>query len=251
MTYIGGSVVFQFDPIDSAEGAFFIGGSVQVGPLVYFIYRSGFCRTDGVTIQHIGDGKVDRHFWNRVESIGNAQYRVFAAYDHVRRLVYWLYPSSGAGTTPDSMLIYHTEANRWARASFSGYLPLTAPGGIINSRSVLKGFNSTPKLVTFDGAPGTATIITGEAELNPGGHAFVQGVKPLVDVTANAVTAALGSRNDQSSSVSYTSEITANSRSGFCNFRSDARYHRARLTIAGTFNAAQGLEYEAVPSGYT
>jgi hypothetical protein len=79
----------------------------------------------------------------------------------------------------------------------------------------------------------------------------MQGIKPLVDVTLNAVTVAIGTRNDRSSSVSYTSETTANSRSGFANFRSEARYHRARLTITGTFNAAQGLEYEAVPSGYT
>jgi hypothetical protein len=51
--------------------------------------------------------------------------------------------------------------------------------------------------------------------------------------------------------VTYTAESTANSRSGFCDFRSEARYHRARVTITGTFNAAQGIEVDAVWSGAT
>lgn len=111
-----------------------------------------------------------------------------------------------------------------------------------------RGFKSGV-LSTFTGTPGTATIETGDVEATLGRKTFVAGVKPLVDVTANAVTAAIGYRDDLQASVTYTSEVTANSRSGFCDFRVEARYQRIRLKIAGTFNAAQGVEPIWKPGG--
>jgi hypothetical protein len=48
---------------------------------------------------------------------------------------------------------------------------------------------------------------------------------------------------------SYSTEATANSRTGFANMRSDAKYHRIRETITGNFKKATGLEFNANPSG--
>jgi hypothetical protein len=106
-------------------------------------------------------------------------------------------------------------------------------------------------MCTFTGTPGTAVIEMGESEATPGGRSFVRGVRPFIDVTANAVTVAIGHRDHPQASVTYTSEVTANSRSGVCGFRNDARYQRVRLTIAGTFNSAQAVDVDAVPSGKT
>jgi hypothetical protein len=107
------------------------------------------------------------------------------------------------------------------------------------------------RLATFTGTPGTAILETGESEGNIGGMMFVRGVRPLVDVTVNAVTIAIGYRNDQNSTPTYTSEVTANSRSGECNFRNEARFQRVRMTVTGTFNSAQGVGVDAIPSGGT
>lgn len=99
------------------------------------------------------------------------------------------------------------------------------------------------------GTPGTAIIETGEVEGTTGKNSFVSGVKPLVDATTGAVTVAVGYRSDLQSSPTYTSETSANSRTGFCDFRNVAKYQRVRVTYTATFNAAQGIEHRAFPSG--
>lgn len=99
----------------------------------------------------------------------------------------------------------------------------------------------------FGGTPGTAVIETGEAEGNPGAMTYVSGVKPKLD--SAAVTVSVGTRDDLSASVTYTSETAVNTRSGFADFRLTARYQRARLTITGSFNAAQGLDIDFKPAG--
>lgn len=105
-------------------------------------------------------------------------------------------------------------------------------------------------LATFTGAHGTAIIETGESEANVGQRTFIHSVRAFVDVTANAITGAIGYRNNTQESVTYTSETTANSRSGEMNFRVDARFERVRFTITGTFNAAQGIDVDGVASGW-
>lgn len=92
----------------------------------------------------------------------------------------------------------------------------------------------------FGGAPGTAIIETGEVEGNENGRTYLSGIKPLVDTSS--VTVAVGTRSDQASAVTYTSEVTPTTRTGIADFRSDAKYHRVRLTITGTFTAALGIQ---------
>lgn len=114
-----------------------------------------------------------------------------------------------------------------------------------------RAFTTVGRLSTFTGTPGAAVLETGEMELNEGGRAFLDAVKPHVESsgTAPAVTVAIGYRDDLSASQTYTSEASANSRTGFANFRVDSKYARIRTTITGTFEKATGLEFNAVPSG--
>jgi hypothetical protein len=249
MTYVGGDVVFQFDEVDSSPGigAFFPNATIQVGGLVYFISPSGFFVTDGTQVVPIGNGVVDRFFWGNVSS-STGLYRVTVGHDPQKKLIYWGYAlSNSLDGVPQRVLIYNYVEKRWSVATQSLNALVSPPPFRIQTG--LSAFNTSGKYSTFSGAPPGAVMTSGEIEGNPGGYTYVSGIKPLVDVTVNAVTAALGTRSDQSSSVTYTSEVTANSRSGFCDFRSEARYHRARLTIAGTFNAAQGFEYDAEQAG--
>lgn len=257
MTYVGPPVVFQFDRLSDKVGAYFPNAVVSVLPLVYFMSGSGFFVTDGVTIKEIGKDKVSRTIYRDFSQSAtfDALGRVYGAYDGTRKLIYWAYRSASASTlSDDKIIVYNVAEDRFSRATDSVYTLFT---GLYTSSTVYPnegppyGFQSAFTLGSFSGAPGSAVLTTGETEPNPGGFTRIGGIKPLVDVTANAVTAALGTRNDRSSSVTFTSEITANARSGMCDFRSEARYHRARLTIAGTFNAAQGLEYRSTPSGFT
>jgi hypothetical protein len=250
VTYVGGNLVFQFDNYEAERGAFFLNATIQVSGLTYFVSDKGFFVTDGTTVRDIGTKKVTQTFLNEVDLTYYA--RMTVALDVQRNLIYWSYPTTSATNgRPNRLLIYNFAEDRWSRANQECHVLFR--GGVIAGTSsdttFPQGFLSSYTVASFSGTPGSAILTTGEAEFNAGGRSFVSGVKPLVDVTANAVTVALGTRSDQQASPSFTSEVTANSRSGFCDFRSDARYHRARLTLAGTFNACQGLEIRAVQSG--
>lgn len=250
MTYANSAVVFDFSVIHRGPGPIGFNAWVQRGSLTYYASAAGFFMCDGVQSAPIGNGKVDRYFLSRVD--GSNLNRVYAEIDYTRRLIYWTLPKATDATRGDAeeMLVYNYQDNRWSHV-FNTVRLFIRGGEGLSAQVPIAAFSHTNKYVEFSGAPGTAIFTTAETEPNPGGFSRMQGVKPLVDVTANAVTVALGTRNDRSSAVTYTSEITANARSGMANFRSEARYHRARLTIVGTFNAAQGLEYQAAPSGFT
>lgn len=251
MTYIGGSTVFQFDMIDNVNGTPQGKSVVQVGDLCYFGNETGFFVTDGVTVKDISKNRVSRYFLDRFNGYGDS---VRGALDEANRLIYWSFGTSSNDDDPnDRLLIYNYAEDKWSSASQTMRVFITGqefPSGAGQSGPYRPyAFTSAQTLSSFSGTAGTATLTVGEGEWSRGGFSRVQGVKPLVDVTANAVTVAIGTRNDQATTPSYTSEVTANSRSGFCDFRSEARYHRARLTITGTFNAAQGLEFQVEPSG--
>lgn len=257
VTYVGGSVVFQFDRISDKVGCMFPRSIVQVGRDTYFADVSGFYVTNGVEVVSISDLKVTKYFQDHHAQ--ENQYKVVGAVDPVRHLIYWAFPAAfGSPFTPTDMLVYNYVEKRWSLVVqlTEGPINVIGPDNAAASSHILYGFNSATlgtsfTVNAFNGTVGTAILTTGEAEWNPGGYARVQGVRPYVDVTANAVTVAVGSRNDQQSAATYTAETTADSRSGFCGFRNEARYHRARITITGTFNAAQGLEFQVVPSGAT
>jgi hypothetical protein len=250
MTYVGGSVVFQFDLYESQRGSAFPQAVLQVGNLIYYAGEQGFFVTDGVSVKDIGDGRLTRRFLSEVDF--DYYYNVRVAHDPQQRLIYWSYPDQSATSgRPNKLLIYSYADDRWTRAdqecwaAFDGFRAASATNTAVNA------FTASFTVGSFSGTPGSAIFTTAETEANPGGYTRISGVKPLVDVTANAVTVAMGTRNNRSDSPTFTSEITANSRSGFCAFRQEGRYHRARTTIAGTFNAAQGIEVDAVFSGQT
>jgi len=247
MTYVGGDVVFQFAQISQGIGLEFINGAVRVGSLVYFCTLKGFFVTDGVTVSPIGTEKVNEYFLTRVSN--SLLTLVCAGTDWRRKLVFWTFPATG-DTSPTSALVYNYEERRWSLVVDTIRFFVRGSQAQLSTYG-FEAFGNDNKLGRFTGTPGTAILTTGELEPNAGGYSVMQGIKPLVDQTLNGITVAMGTRNDRSSAVSYTAEQTANSRSGFASFRTSATYHRARLTITGTFNAAQGLEYQAVPDGYT
>jgi hypothetical protein len=245
-TYIGGNVVFQFDTISKTHGAAFPNASININGILYFVSIRGFCATDGVNVIPIGDQKIDRYFLNNV-SFPDAV-RMTAAHDANKKLILWNVPTltSSAGQ-PNLMLVYNYEEKRWTRTDQVSEVLFTPPAALPLLGPY--GFTSIYQASTFTGTHGTAILTTGEIEPSPGAFARVNGIKPLID--QSALTVAMGTRNDRTSAVTYTGETSVNSRSGFADFRSEARYQRARITIAGTFNAAQGLEFMAVPSGGT
>jgi hypothetical protein len=258
MTYVGGSVVFQFDRISDHIGCQFPHATAQVNGITYFMGRKGFYATDGYSVRSISDGKITKYFIDRSPYVGPgvngeagyASKRVRCATDLKNNIIYWLAPYGTPGSpvstgalTANAVFAYNFVEDRWGFASLNSTFLLSSP-----LTDYVYAFNGS-SMGALEGAPGTAILTTGETEINPGSHTRIDGVKPIVDATVNAVTVQVGVRDALGDSASYGAATTANARTGFADFRTEARYHRLRLTISGTFNAAQGVEVRAVKTG--
>lgn len=273
MTYIGSPEIFQFALIEKMRGVFAPQSVIAWGNMVFFLADDGFyVITGGTSAQPIGDGMVDRYFLNDYQT-GNA-HLITAAIDPINKIVMWAYPGSGfsAGST-NQILCYNWVYKKWSlvTTNVEGFVRYAAQGYTLDSLDTLSGsidalttsldsrtytggamtlaaFNTSHKLGSFTGTAMSATVDTGEKQLNKGMRTAVQEVRPLVDGNAASVT--IGTRNLLSDSVSFGSVIAANA-SGFCPARSNANYHRFRITTTGAFNFIQGAQvsHTAVGNG--
>jgi hypothetical protein len=253
MTYEGPPTVFRFDVIDNTNGSYFKRGSIKIGGVTYFISRNGFCRTDGVSVERIGQGKVDQHFWSTYSGDIDA---VHVAHDPINNLFHCAYPqASDAGTTCSAMLSFHLGSQWWSAASTS-IGRLITPGGGVASRSsssaVLRAIAPGGTVGAFAATAGTATFETGEFELTEAGRSFIDGVKPNVESsgTAPSMVCRVGYRDSLGAAPTYTATAAPHSRTGVANFRVDAKYLRLETQFTGNFEKATGVEFDAEPAGY-
>lgn len=93
----------------------------------------------------------------------------------------------------------------------------------------------------------TATITTGDSDLNEGGITFVKGVRPLID--GGTWTVRVGSRDNLSTAISWSTTVSVTARSGYHDFRETGRYQRYEFTNSDGFNTAIGADVDAEPAG--
>jgi hypothetical protein len=243
MTYVGPPAVFQFDEIERSRGAAHKHGAIKAGALTHFYANDGFYATDGVSVVPTGIGKVDKTFVANISPSANLR----GVYNQSKKCVFWSC-GDGVATVPNRLYAYHTEVKNWSRAN-EGIRSLDQ-----SHSSAVYGpyaFDENNILCVFTGTAGAATIETGETAWNEPGRTYVDGIKANVEssATAPSMTVRVGSRNDLGSAVSYTAATSANSATGVANFRVDAKYHRAEITITGNFDKATGLVASGKASG--
>lgn len=269
MTYIGSPIIFQFDKIEERRGAYAPQSVIKVGPLVFYLAEDGFYVTDGSSVSRpIGDGKVDRYFLDNLEP--DYWYRINAAIDPLNKLVMWGCTFGGhQNGRPNRVLVYNWTVQRWAiieieteafaRFASVGYTveglddvttnldtltPSTDSRFWTGGAQTLAAFNSSSKLATFTGSALSATVDTGEVEHFIASRTHVTNTRPLVD--GGSSTIALGTRNRLTDSVTWSGSASQNG-SGECNVRSNARYHRYRVSTSGDFDFIQGVQVQAMP----
>jgi hypothetical protein len=276
MTYVGVPLIFQFDEIARGIGTPAEGSVARYEDMAFFLSDEGFYMLAGAQqLRGIGHNKVDRYFWNDVNQ--SYLYRVSSAVDPVNKLYVVTYPGSGsADGTPNRLLIYNWQADRWSRAeqamallhqgaSQASYtlegldsittnldaLPFSLDSRAWSGagRLLLAGFSTANRAGFFNGQPMAATVDTGEAQLIEGQRALVRGLRPLVDGGTPSV--AIGTRGRVVDPVQWGPEVTQNDR-GLCPQRASGRYFRARIKMpAGqSWGHLQGVdEIDAAPAG--
>ncbi|MBX6322656.1 MAG: hypothetical protein IRY94_12565, partial [Rhodospirillaceae bacterium] len=250
MSYVGAPLVFQIDEIARGRGAAAPGSIAACERTVFFLDHDGFYAltgADGLTA--IGDRRVDRTFWSRVDQ----RYldRVSAAIDPANKLYLVAYPAAGhVGGRPNRLLIYNWAADRWSEAeleldllhtalSESSYdldaldavsASLDALDFSLDSRVWTGGlvlpalFDAESRLSLFTGPNLEAVVETGETQLSPGGQALVTAMRPLAD--GGTVAAQVGTRDRPDAPVTWSGPSPRNA-VGACPVRARGRYHRA------------------------
>jgi len=120
----------------------------------------------------------------------------------------------------------------------------TASIGLVRFADV-RSVSLQDQLISFPAQ--TALFTTGAPNINQGGRAVVNGVRPIVN--GGTYSLRVGVQDDIDDAVSFSAATVINGRSNMANFRSEGRYHRAELTITGGFTTANGVDVEFSPAG--
>lgn len=201
MTYIGSPLVFQFDPVEAGRGTQAPGSVVKFGNNIFYLGTDGFYLFNGSSSVPIGENKVNKFFFDDVDStyIYNVRATVFP--DKSIIMVSYPGPNNNDGQC-DSQLLYNYTLNRWAPASvecsvpflmFSESQDLDDISGSIDALTYsldsvafragtlkLAGFDEDRKLVTLDGDAETAVIQTKDFRPNPAGRSTIFEYRPVV-----------------------------------------------------------------------
>lgn len=273
MTYQGLPLVFDIETVETSRGAISIGSVVDIGGLAFYIAEDGFFVWNGTSSVPIGDNKVNRWFFRRLN--WRKRNRISSAVDYVNSVVMWAFPTIDSDVaTPGEIIAYSYKENKFSHALvsietlLSGTpfgVPLDTMDGDLDSdypisfddniyldgRSTLAGFGMAHEFGLFNGANMAATLDTAESS-GPGGRRVqVSNTRPIIDVTEARVSVSAATRDQFSGQYVEFSAATIQERDATCPVIAEGRYMRFRATVPANipWNHARGVQVFRVPTG--
>ncbi|KKK90208.1 hypothetical protein LCGC14_2725370, partial [marine sediment metagenome] len=191
--------------------------------------------------------------------------------DADRKVVMWAYPSTSGDGTPDRLLIYNYEENRFSEAPYAVH----CLGSILSPAITINGMNSyfsfikdanipfdskfwlggapmngvitdaNKKVAAFNSTALDATIETGEIDFED--VFFIKQLRPIIEQALGTVTAKLKTRLDDNDN--YASVSVATGANGLADLRATGRYHKLRLELTGEHQGLRGCKFDAVQTG--
>jgi hypothetical protein len=260
MSYVGSPLVFQFDNISRNLGCYEANSIIQYGGTSFFLASDGFYACDGQQVIPIGNEKVNRYFYSDVEE--GLLNSMSVAVDPFRKLIVWSYASTSSAV-PNKLLIFNFQTNKWSSGttSVSRVASSASPAFTLDGLDIfgtLEQISSSfddrvwlggkmqfsgvrnAKIITFSGAPMTATIETGDIEV-PGTTSAITMAKPIVD--NGSANVALFSRRLLNQQVDFGAQLVADSENRV-SIRGVGRYHRLQLTPTGSWTSAVGTDID-------
>jgi hypothetical protein len=242
--YIGGNVVWSWQPYEFKRGCIAHGAAIKVGPIVYFLADDGFWYTDGANVLPVGtagdnSAGIDNWLWEDLNT--SALEAIRAGYDSTKRCIFFAIPT-GTNTLPDTLLIYNLLAQRWTRAAIATETLWTADNGangVPGTRQLLGIMDQTHTPDALTGAPLTGYLESCDIYATDGNRRTVTGVRPHVNATDLAYVT-VGSRDNLSDPVIYASGDYQDSFSKVAPAMSGGIYNRVRVqsTNAQSFQGA-------------
>lgn len=254
---------FDFDFVEGARGAWVASSILNFGRGVIYLTEDGWYVFDGSTSVPIGARRIDRWFLDRLDT--DNRHRISVVPDPERKLVVISFPGEGStGGTPNELLIWNWDANKWSHASgtvetlfrdrtaaytledLDAFGTLDALPYSLDSRfwsggaSQIGAFDTAHKSGNFAGPAQAASMITQDFDAK-GRRIFVSGFRPIVD--GGTVTGGLVTRESQDGAAT-TTPLVAPEVDGICRIRAEGRYVRARVDVAagGSWTHALGVQ---------
>jgi len=264
MSYVGTPFIFQFDNISRGKGCIADGSIAQTEGVSFFLSDDGFYMCDGQQVRAIGAEKVDRWFFANADE--GAFSTMSAAVDPVRKLVIWNFKTIFAQR---QLIIYNFKTQKWTygdagtdyisdastavvsleeldsiSASIDA-LPASLDSILYMGGKYFLGGTSGAYVVTYNGAPSTGQIITGD--LNAGGRSVVILARPQVD--GGSATVSVASRKLLSEGLSFSSAVAADSENRV-SLRSNGYYHRFKIVPTGdNWETAVSIDVDLIGQG--
>lgn len=268
MTYIGSPLVFQFDEVETGKGTPAPYSVISIGSSIFYLGWDGFYLFNGSQSVNISVNKVSKTFYADLDQDFTGQ--VVATIDPINTVVLWLYHGAGHTGVANKIITYNWSNGRWSEIEVelehvttsrsSAYtleeldtyspsidlIPISLDSrGYKGGTILMAGFDANHRLIAFTGEAMEGVIDTQEIQFNPSGTAHVSAVRPLID--GNSFVQ-IGTRKLHTDLPVFSGAVSMDSE-GKCSFRSDARYHRIRLTTSGEFGHAEGVDVEFTPTG--
>lgn len=270
MNYTGDALIFRFDKIEGAKGCYVPGSISQYGGMFFYLSEDGWYVSDGVSSLPIGAEKINKWFFS--DFMGTLAHLTSAMIDPINQIMMCSYPDNDNAGLSNKLLIYNFFTKKFsyglttAEYIFPTYtlatsiddfgstsidaIPFSLDSAVYAGGVLRIGvFDSSHKLNFMNGSALEATIDTGEAQITPGKRSFITEVWPYISGGTTSIY--LGTRNLPTDSVTWSSASSVNT-VGFAPFRSDARYHRARVVVAagGSWSHAQGVNPKVAASSW-
>jgi hypothetical protein len=257
----------------------FVPGFQKAGPLSvhsvaridrnrhYFLGRKDVYLVEGRTVRAL-NAPVRNSILSTIDE--SAQHLITHIVDTDRKLIIWAYPTSGA-TAPTMYLAYNWETDQFSEgpityncignirsagltfddlAQFGTIADL--PNYSFNSPFYSGGadqygaVDTDRKTSKLFGTPLDGRLITGDVD--SGGVAQVNEMRPIIETPDGTVTAYLLTRENDSVAPSESAGSVMRS-NGRCDMRSSGRYIQHRLDIKGDHSGVSGLSYTAALVG--
>ena len=267
--YVGAPLIYQINMVETSRGCSFPNSVARVGGMTFYLAQDGFFAFDGKQSIPVGAEKVNEFF---LEDHNDAQTdKMSCAIDPSNQLVAWSYVSNSAvDDTPDKILVYNYAIQKWSLLNVRAELlaPLFTPAYTLeNLDNISSSIDALPasmdsalykggafffggsvdkKIHSFTGSTLEGTIETAEFPINVGRHSLVTRTVPYF--RDGSVTMQVGARDRQDDTVSFDTAASLTDE-GFCQHRSQGRFHRVRMNISGDWDFAQGVEIEGQSLG--
>lgn len=239
VSYIGGNVIFSFQPFAFKRGLVAHGAAVKVGPLVYFLSDDGFYVTDGSNVNPIGTASdnssgIDR--WLETNLNLNSVDTIRSGYDSASRSIWFAIPTAG-NTLPDTLLVYNLIAQKWTRVSCPAEVVFTMDNGADGApgdEQILGVFDQNNVLNTLTGPTQPGYLETQDMYDATGNFRLLSGVIPMVE-SQDLPVVSVSTRDNLWVPLTLADSQAPDSFSMVAPIIAEGRYMRVRVsTVQGT-----------------